>query len=114
MRTKMFSIISIVSIASVLLLTAAAQDIKPDRRVLRAIPVKLDCANPGGHQDVAKTPVITNNTKQTIKKGTRISWTSSDGDKGQMVLDSDLAAGANVEMRGHPGQNYTCQAWSIK
>lgn len=114
MRNKMFSIISIVSIASILLLTAAAQEIKPDRRVLHANPVKLDCANPGGHQDVAKTPMVTNNTKQTINKGTRITWTSSDGDKGQMILESDLAAGASVEMRGHPGQNYTCQAWSIR
>ena len=114
MKSKMFSIITVLTVASAMLLTAAAQNINPDRRVIRATPVKLDCANPGGHQDVAKTPMVTNNTKQTIKKGTRISWTSSDGDKGQMVLDSDLAAGASVEMRGHPGQNYSCEAWSIR
>src|SRR5436189_42713 len=108
MRNKMFSLITIVTIASAMLLTTAAQEIKPDRRVLRANPVKLDCANPGGHQDVAKTPMVTNNTKQNIKKGTRITWSSSDGDKGQMILDTDLEAGASVEMRGHPGQNYTC------
>lgn len=114
MKSKLFPIISAVAVASALLLTAVAQNITPDRRVLRANPIKLDCANPGGHQDVAKTPMVTNNTKQTIKKGTRISWTSSDGDKGQMVLDGDLAAGASVEMRGHPGQNYSCQAWSIR
>jgi len=114
MKNRIFLIVSALTLASAMLLTAAAQTINPDRRVLRATQVKLDCANPGGHQDVAKTPMVTNNTKQTIKKGTRISWTSSDGDKGQMILDSDLAAGASVEMRGHPGQNYTCQAWSIR
>ena len=114
MKNRFFLIASALTIASLMLLTAAAQNINPDRRVLRANPVKLDCANPGGHQDVAKTPMVTNNTKQTIKKGTRISWTASDGDKGQMVLDSDLGAGASVEMRGHPGQNYSCQAWSIR
>ena len=113
MKSKMFSIITILTMASALLLPAAAQ-INPDRRVLKMKPVQLDCANPGGHQDVAKTPFVTNNTGKTIKKGTRITWTASDGDKGQMILDSDLAAGARVEMRGHPGQNYSCQAWSIQ
>ena len=113
MKSKLFSILMILAAAAALLLPASAQ-ISPDRRVLKMRPVQLDCANPGGHQDVAKTPMVTNNTGKPIKKGTRLTWTASDGDKGQMILDSDLATGARVEMRGHPGQNYTCQAWSIQ
>jgi hypothetical protein len=114
MKNRLFSIISVLTIAAALLLTATAQNTNLDDRLLRLKTVKLPCANPGGHQDVAKTPYISNNTGQTLKKGTRLSWTASDGDKGQMILNSDLAAGASVAMRGHPGQNYTCQAWTIK
>jgi hypothetical protein len=113
MKSKLFSILMILAAASALLLSASAQ-INPDKRVLKMRPVQLDCANPGGHQDVAKTPVVTNNTGATIQKGARLSWASSDGDKGQLVLDRDLAAGASIEFRGHPGQNYSCQAWYIK
>ena len=113
MKNRLFSTLSVLAIASALLLTAAAQ-INPDGRVLKIKQVKIDCANPGGQQDVAKTPFVTNNTSQAIKKGTRLVWASSDGDKGQMILTSDLAPGARVEMRGHPGQNYSCEAWYVK
>ena len=62
----------------------------------------------------AKTPWITNTTHQTLPKGHKINWNSSDGDKGVIELDSALKPGDSVKGLGNPGQSYTCTAWMAK
>jgi hypothetical protein len=82
-----------------------------NNKVVRIPMAPLQCSNPGGQQDVAKEPVITNTTSKTLPKGQKIFWKSSDGDKGSVTLDAPLAPGKTVVDRGHAGpQSYTCTA----
>lgn len=118
---KLFIAINTIVIAAALSLSLAAQTknerqiAKPDADKMRvAQKVSLGCKNPGSHQDVAKTPSVTNSTGKLIKKGAKINWSASDGDKGVLTLDKDLAAGGSVQVLGTAGQNYTCQAWTMQ
>src|SRR5437763_6930612 len=82
-----------------------------NNKVARIPMAPLQCSNPGGQQDVAKEPVITNTTSKTLPKGQKIYWKSSDSDKGTLTLDAPLAPGKSVIDRGHAGpQSYTCTA----
>jgi len=76
--------------------------------------VTLGCKNPGSHQDVSKDPTITNTSGKTIKKGSKVNWSASDGDKGVITLDKDMAPNGTITALGNPGQNYTCQAWTMQ
>lgn len=72
----------------------------------------LQCNSPGSHQDVVKTPKITNTTGQMLAAGTMIGWNASDGDQGQMVLGNNLYPGGVTLATGHTaGQVYTCTAY---
>lgn len=73
--------------------------------------IAVGCASPGGSQDVAKTPVLKNTASVALAKGTTITWKSSDGDSGKVVLAADLAVGATVKAQGtKAGNGYTCSA----
>ena len=72
--------------------------------------VQLGCRNPGSHQDVAKTPIIKNTTGQELPIGHKISWSSSDGDYGQITLQEPLPPNMEVQGIGTAGQVYTCVA----
>ncbi len=79
-----------------------------------AFAAGLQCASPGSHQDVAKTPKITNTVGQVLAAGTMIGWNASDGDQGQMVLANNLYPGGVVFATGRaPGQVYTCTAYTM-
>ena len=78
----------------------------------RTVSMKLQCKNPGSHQDVAKTPNIINNTTKTIPTGQKVYWKTNNGDKGEIELTSPLAPGGSVQVLGQAGQNYTCTAWT--
>ena len=117
---KMFVIINAVVVTAMLSLSLMAnpqnnQRISPKPPVLTVgQKVMLACKNPGSHQDVSKDPTITNTTSKTIKKGAKVNWTASDGDKGVITLDKDMAPNATVTVLGNPGQNYSCQAWTLQ
>ncbi len=83
---------------------AGAQKLKLGKQIA------LPCANPGSHQDVAKTPTITNDSVATIPKGKVIEWTASDGDSGKLTLEKDLPKRGTVQVSGQAGQSYTCTA----
>jgi len=72
--------------------------------------VVLECRNPGSHQDVAKTPIIKNTSGQQLPIGHTISWSSSDGDSGQVTLQAPLAPDSEVQGLGTAGQVYNCVA----
>ena len=76
--------------------------------------IALQCTNPGGQQDVSKTPNIKNSTPKKIPAGKTLYWESSDGDSGTLVLTTALAPGDKVGVTGKPGQSYTCIAWTTK
>ena len=69
----------------------------------------ISCSNPGTHQDVAKTPIITNTSNQNIGQSTKIFWQSSDNDSG--FIYGPLAKGASKSGLGQPGNAYSCQAY---
>ena len=91
----------IVSIALASFTSMAARD--------RYIKVNLTCTNPGSHQDVAKTPSITNNTNKAVPWNTTIYWQASDGDSGHIA--GPLAIGASKQVLGAPGNAYSCTAY---
>lgn len=76
------------------------------------VKVTLTCKNPGSHQDVAKTPIISNPNGPAVPSWKTIYWNSSDNDGGQ--VQGPLAQGTQVQGLGKPGQNYTCTAYYYK
>lgn len=69
--------------------------------------IALGCS--AGKGDVSQTITITNTTKSTLPKGTKISWVLNKA-KGVKVLPAKLAAGKTVEELGPPGNGGSCQA----
>jgi len=116
---KLFIALNALMITAALSFSMLAQNnntrISPKPPVLTVgTKVMLACKNPGSHQDVSKDPTITNNTGKTIKKGAKVSWSASDGDKGVITLDKDMAPNGTLTVLGNPGQNYSCQAWTLQ
>ncbi len=72
--------------------------------------VPLGCKNPGSHQDVGKTPTILNTTGATLRAGQTLHWTATDGDKGTIKLQTDVAPNGTVQVIGAAGQSYQCTA----
>lgn len=78
---------------------------------ISAVPyrkVSLACRNPGSHQDVAKTPIITNTTSHAISATSKIYWNASDGDHG--LIYGPLAVNESKSGLGSAGNNYSCTA----
>jgi hypothetical protein len=73
--------------------------------------VYLSCQNPGSHQDVAKTPIIKNNTRSPISANTKIYWNSSDGDNGYIY--GPLAVNESKTALGNPGNGYNCESYYL-
>ena len=94
---------------------AQAGDIRPGViRINLGEKVTLACKNPGTHQDVAKTPIITNNTNAPIPSGKTIFWNATDGDKGKVT--GPLAVGASISGIGSTPAHYSysCTAFYFK
>ncbi len=71
--------------------------------------VSLSCRNPGSHQDVAKNPIITNNTRNPISSSTRVYWEATDGDKG--FVQGPFKIGESKSGLGNAGNGYQCSAY---
>lgn len=71
--------------------------------------VLVGCQNPGSHQDVAKTPIITNTTGHAISALTKVYWTATDGDKG--YVQGPFAINESKTALGAPGNGYSCEAY---
>jgi len=69
--------------------------------------VSLACN--AGHGDVAQTVRVTNTTGQVIKAGTKLYW-NLNGQKGVIVLQSNLGAGQIVTDLAAPGNGGPCTA----
>lgn len=83
---------------------------------INAAPIKyrkvfLTCSNPGSHQDVAKTPIITNSTRHPISATTKVYWTATDGDKG--FLNGPFDVNQSRTALGAPGNAYQCSAFYL-
>ena len=93
---------------------AQAGDIRTSPSILLGQKVTLACKNPGTHQDVAKTPIITNNTNAALPSGKTIFWNATDGDKGKFA--GPLAVGASISgISSTPAHySYSCTAFYFK
>jgi hypothetical protein len=120
-RLFMKNRIAIVAFAAVITLaiglTGFAQRAKSGKDLeVKKLPVAqkimLGCQNPGSHQDVAKTPTITNSTSQALAAGKKVYWSASDGDKGTISLSAALQPNKTVQAMGTAGNGYSCQAWT--
>ena len=81
------------------------------RQQLNVPPLSpLSCQDPGTPQESGKTPVITNNSENSLAKGIQIRWSASDGDAGNIILPKVLPAGKTIQAKGQPGSRYTCHA----
>ncbi len=74
--------------------------------------VSIGCANPGSHQDVAKTPIITNTTNHPIASSIRVYWEASDGDKG--FVQGPFTVGQSKSGLGSAGNGYSCTAYYLQ
>lgn len=73
--------------------------------------VFLSCENPGSHQDVAKTPLITNTTGKPIPSTTKVHWNASDGDFG--YIQGPFSINESKSALGQAGNAYQCQAYYL-
>ncbi len=71
--------------------------------------VSLGCRNPGSHQDVAKTPIITNTTNHSLSSTIKVYWNATDGDKG--YVQGPFAINESKQGLGQPGNGYQCSAY---
>jgi hypothetical protein len=114
---KTSSLIKIVSIFSLTGICALggliSQPTSAEAAQGKTVKVALKCENPGSHQDVAKTPIITNSTRTTLPKGRVLYWQTNKGEKGQVQLVNDLKPLNSVSGLGGPGQVYTCTAYYL-
>jgi hypothetical protein len=118
MKNKVTFIVFAAVLTLAIGLTGFAQRKKEDqggdlKRVPVAPKIMLGCKNPGSHQDVAKTPTITNSTSQTLAAGKKVYWSASDGDKGTVALSAALQPNKTVQAMGTAGNGYSCQAWTF-
>lgn len=79
--------------------------------VPRCKKVPLTCANPGSHQDVAKTPIVTNSTGKYIASTVKVYWKATDGDSG--VIQGPFAINQSKTGLGSPGNGYQCEAYYL-
>lgn len=73
--------------------------------------VFLTCENPGSHQDIAKTPIVTNSTGKPITSTTKVYWNSSDGDHG--TIQGPFSINQSKTGFGQAGNGYHCQAYYL-
>lgn len=75
------------------------------------IKVPLTCENPGTHQDVSKTPIITNTTGKYIGADVKVYWKATDGDKG--YVQGPFAINEKKLASGRAGNGYQCEAYYL-
>lgn len=89
-----------------LMLVALHIDAAPNYR-----RVNLQCRNPGTHQDVAKTPKITNTSGHALSADIKVYWSASDGDNG-FVMGPFQINQSKLGL-GEAGNAYSCEAYYL-
>jgi hypothetical protein len=90
---------------------------KPHRPPVKSNQVKvlIPCERIGAPSDVVRTMSLTNNTGGTLGKGKRVYWSTSDGEKGSMLIPENLPKGQSLRVYDNIGQHqYTCEAWFFR
>ncbi len=77
------------------------------------IKVPVGCKQ-AGSGDVKAKILAFNNTGQTIKHGTVISFETNQGVTGSLTLNTDLAAGLEKYLGKEDFPQFTCKAWFFK
>jgi hypothetical protein len=79
------------------------------------VKVLIPCEQIGKASDVVRTMRLTNDTNATMSKGKRIYWSTSDGEKGSMLIPENLPKGQSLKVYDRLGNlQYTCEAWFFR
>ena len=77
--------------------------------------MNIACERIGAGSDVVRTMRLTNDTNATMSKGRRIYWSTSDGEKGSMLIPENLPKGQSLKVYDQIGNlQYTCEAWFFR
>ena len=99
------SLMTIISLAAM-----AQQPVRSDQT-----KVNIPCERIGRASDVVRTLRLTNDTNATMSKGKRVYWSTSDGEKGSMLIPENLPKGQSLTVYDQPGKlQYTCEAWFFR
>jgi hypothetical protein len=92
-------------------------DPKPNRPPVKSNQVKVmvPCERIGAPSDVVRTMSLTNDTGGILAKGKRVYWSTSDGEKGSMLIPENLPKGQSLRVYDNIGQHqYSCEAWFFR
>jgi hypothetical protein len=116
-KNKIFTIISLLTLIVILSLGVMARPLhkpKPNRLPAKATESKvmMQCESIGAPAYVVRIMRITNGTDGTLGKGKRLYWSTSDGEKGSMLMPENLSKGQSLRVYDNIGERqYTCDAW---
>jgi hypothetical protein len=116
----MLSVTGLLAITLALTVAASARpldDPKANRPPAKSAQVKvmIPCERIGAPSDVVRTMSLTNDTGNILEKGKRIYWSTSDGEKGSMLIPENLPKGQSLKVYDNIGQHqYTCEAWFFR
>ncbi len=124
-KNKIFAAVSLFTIIVASSFTTAARpldDPQPNRPQPNRPPVKsnlvkvmIPCERIGAPSDVVRTMSLTNDTGDLLAKGKRVYWSTSDGEKGSMLIPENLPKGQSLRVYDNIGQRqYTCEAWFFR
>ncbi|MGA9769335.1 MAG: hypothetical protein WBV94_09860 [Blastocatellia bacterium] len=105
---------------TIMSLAAMAQqpsDVKPKQLPEKSdrVKVNISCERIGTGSDLVRTMRLTNDTNGTISKGERIYWSTSDGEKGSMLIAEAFPKRQRLTVYDQIGHlQYTCEAWFFR
>lgn len=98
MKRNLLSLLALASLAFTLSAEAAPNKRVPSQRVKLPSPA-VSCGFYGTPVEFPNDVRITNDSKRTLKKGTRIAWGATAGNpKGTHALSADLAPGKSTQL----------------
>jgi vacuolar-type H+-ATPase subunit B/Vma2 len=119
-KNEKFAVASLVTITLALSFAASGRPldkpkVKPETVKSNQVKSMLPCERIGAPSDVVRTMRLTNDTGNTLAKGKRIYWSTSDGEKGSMLIPENLPKGQSLRVYDNIGQyQYTCEAWIFR
>lgn len=120
MKNRLLAITNLLPLILGLSFAASARpldDPKPNRPPVKSNQVKvmIPCERIGAPSDVVRTMSLTNDTGGILGKGKRVYWSTSDGEKGSMLIPENLPKDQSLRVYDNIGERqYTCEAWFFR
>jgi hypothetical protein len=120
MKSRLSAVTHLLTLILALSVSASARpldDPKPNRPSVKSNQVKvmIPCQRIGAPSDVVRTMSLTNDTGGILSKGKRVYWSTSDGEKGSMLIPENLPKGQSLRVYDNIGEHqYSCEAWFFR